>query len=160
VINPTNPQNLGEAFVTTAVSNAAEEWDKWTKELMNDTYTIDYTATYGVQDYKNAISFGNYPTEGVIAVTTVWYNSATKEIVEFDIMFDTDWTWGDATVDNTKMDLQNIATHEFGHGVGLNDVYDSACSEVTMYGYSDYGETKKRTLEQPDITGLQTLYGV
>jgi hypothetical protein len=28
-----------------------------------------------------------------------------------------------------------------------------------MYGYSDYGEVKKRTLEQPDITGLQTLYG-
>jgi len=30
---------------------------------------------------------------------------------------------------------------------------------VTMYGYSDYGEIIKRTLEQPDITGLQTLYG-
>jgi hypothetical protein len=164
VINPVNPvQILDENFVTTAVSNAAEEWDAHTtKELMNDTYTIDYKATYGVQDYKNAITFGNYPTEGVIAVTTVWYNPATREIVEFDIMFDTDWVWGDATNPETPnvMDLQNIATHEFGHGVGLGDVYDSACSEVTMYGYSDYGETKKRTLEQPDITGLQTLYGV
>ncbi|MBU2577818.1 matrixin family metalloprotease, partial [Patescibacteria group bacterium] len=96
---------------------------------------------------------------GVIAVTTIWYNPATKAIVEFDIMFDTDWTWGDATIDTAKMDLQNIATHEFGHGVGLADVYDSACSAVTMYGYSDYGETQKKTLETPDITGLQKLYG-
>ncbi|PJA83788.1 MAG: peptidase M10A and M12B matrixin and adamalysin, partial [Candidatus Nealsonbacteria bacterium CG_4_9_14_3_um_filter_37_29] len=56
-------------------------------------------------------------------------------------------------------DLQNIATHELGHGVGLGDVYETACSEVTMYGYSNYGETQKRTLEAPDITGLQTLYG-
>ncbi len=158
LINPTNSQ-LNESFVATAVYNAAEEWDAHTtRELMNN-YTIDYTATYGVQDYKNAISFGNYPTEGVIAVTSVWYNPATKEIVEFDIMFDTDWQWGDATINTTVMDLQNIATHEFGHGIGLADVYDTACSEVTMYGYSDYGETEKRTLEQPDITGLQTLYG-
>jgi len=161
VINPTNPQNLDAAFVTSAVSTSAETWDAVTnKELMNDAYTIDSTATYGAQDYKNAISFGNYPTAGVIAVTTVWYNPATKAIVEFDVMFDTDWTWGDAALDSTKMDLQNIATHELGHGVGLADVYDSVCSAVTMYGYSNYGEVQKRTLETPDITGLQTLYGI
>jgi len=27
-----------------------------------------------------------------------------------------------------------------------------------MYGYSDYGEIIKRTLENPDITGLLKLY--
>jgi hypothetical protein len=159
VINPTNPQGLGSTFITSAVSTSAETWDANTSKELMDGYTIDDTVTYGVQDYKNTISFGNYSTEGVIAVTTVWYNPATRAIVEFDIMFDTDWTWGNATVDNKTMDLQNIATHELGHAIGLADVYDSACSEVTMYGYSDYGETKKRTLEIPDITGLQTLYG-
>jgi hypothetical protein len=56
------------------------------------------------------------------------------------------------------MDLQNIATHEFGHAVGLDDVYENACSEVTMYGYSTEMETKKRTLEQPDIKGFLTIY--
>ena len=160
VINPTNPQDLSETFVTGAVRTSAETWDAATgKELMNDAYIIDYSATYGVQNYENAITFGDYPTEGVIAVTTVWYNPATKVIVEFDVEFDTDWTWGDATLDSTKMDLQNIATHELGHGVGLADVYDKACETVTMYGYSTNGETQKRTLEQPDITGLQKLYG-
>ena len=44
-------------------------------------------------------------------------------------------------------------------GVGLADVYDYTCSAVTMYGYSDYGETDKRTLETTDIAGLQVLYG-
>jgi len=169
VINPVNPrQILDETFVTSAVSTSAESWDNVTsKELMNDTYAIDYTATYGAQDYENVITFGNYPTEGVIAVTTVWYNPATKAIVEFDVMFDTDYTWGNAGLtsetelgDTSVMDLQNIATHELGHGVGLADIYSSTCSAVTMYGYSDYGETQKRTLETPDITGLQTLYGI
>ncbi|MFH0832912.1 MAG: matrixin family metalloprotease [Candidatus Aenigmatarchaeota archaeon] len=160
VINPTNPQGLDENFVTSTVYNSAETWDAATsKELMNG-YTIDSTATYGVQNYVNAITFGNYPTPGVIAVTTVWYNPTTKTIVEFDMMFDTDWTWGDAAIDAKKMDLQNIATHELGHVVGLGDVYDSACSAATMYGYSWYGDVGKRDLAQPDITGLQKLYGV
>ena len=159
-INPANLQDLGESFITSAVSTSAETWDAVTsKELMNDSYTIDYSVVYGTQDYKNALSFGNYPTAGVIAVTTVWYNPATKAIVEFDVMFDTDWAWGDATADATKMDLQNIATHELGHGIGLADVYELACSEVTMYGYSWYGDIGKRDLAQPDITGLQKLYG-
>ncbi|MDP2930485.1 MAG: matrixin family metalloprotease [bacterium] len=160
LINPTNPQGLTSDFITSAVFTSAETWDGATsKELMNG-YTIDNTARYGDQNYQNAITFGNYPTTGVIAVTTIWYNPVTKAIVEFDVMFDTDWTWGDATVDATKMDLQNIATHELGHGVGLADVYETGCGAATMYGYSNYGETQKRTLEIPDVTGLQTLYGI
>jgi len=159
VINPTNPDGLSEAFVTGAISASAEEWDANTSAELFGSYLVDYNATYGVQDYVNAIAWGNYPKEGVIAVTTIWYNPATKTIVEFDIMFDTDWTWGDATGNPEVMDLQNIATHELGHGAGLDDVYEIECSEVTMYGYSDYEETQKRTLDLPDITGIQELYG-
>ncbi len=161
VINPSNPQSLDEGFITSAISTSAETWDAATsKELINDVYAVDYTAAYGVQNYQNALAFGNYPTSGVIAVTSVWWNPITKAIVEFDILFDTDFIWGDATLDSTKMDLQNIAVHELGHGVGLGDVYDTVCSEVTMYGYSTEGETRKRSLEQPDMTGLQKLYGI
>ncbi|MFQ6053626.1 MAG: matrixin family metalloprotease, partial [Candidatus Bathyarchaeia archaeon] len=108
--------------------------------------------------------------EGVIAVTVVWgYFSGPprqREIVEFDIMFDTDYTWGDAgdtsetmLGDTSMMDLQNIATHELGHGLDLDDLYDSSASEETMYGYSQNGETKKRTLYLGDIAGIQELYG-
>jgi len=162
VINPTNPQNLPQNFITTAVFNAAETWDNsTTKELMKNTYATDNTAIYGVYDHKNAIAFGNYPTTGVIAVTSIWYNRFTGKIVEFDIKFDTDFIWGDASGGNSEvMDLQNIATHELGHGVGLGDIYNTSCSEVTMYGYSTEGETTKRTLELADITGLQKLYGI
>ena len=58
------------------------------------------------------------------------------------------------------MDIQNIATHEIGHTLGLSDLYTTSCSPVTMYGYSWNGDTTKRTLESPDITGLQKLYGI
>ena len=161
VINPTNSDGLGENFITSAISVSAETWDNATsKELFSNNYAVDYGVQYGVQDYKNAIDFGNYSDANVIAVTSVWYTRVRKKIVEFDIRFDTDWTWGDATIASSTMDFQNIATHELGHAVGLSDIYSTGCPSVTMYGYSGYGETQKRTLEQPDITGLQVMYGI
>ena len=163
VINPINPkqQNLSEHFVTSAISTSAETWDAATsKNLFSNVYAVNSTLWYGTQDFKNVISFGNYPQENVIAVTSYWRNPRTKAIVEFDIMFDTDWIWGDASTGAWVVDLQNIATHELGHGIGLADIYSTTCSDVTMYGYSGYGDIDGRTLEQPDITGLQTLYGI
>ena len=159
-----------------AILASAEEWDSHTTSVnLFGGYTIDSTANWdgwagSIPDGRNEFSYGNYPQSGVIAVTVVWgYFSgpaSARYISEFDVLFDTDYEWGDAdpnndgVVDNPNvMDLQNIATHEIGHGVGLADVYQTACSEVTMYGYSDYGEIIKRTLETPDITGLQKLYG-
>ena len=152
-----------------AISASAETWDDATlEELFSDSYELDSTVSWdgwknSVPDGRNELLFGDYPQEGVIAVAVVWgYFSgppSTRQIIEFDFLFDTDFTWGDATVDPTVMDLQNIATHEIGHGAGLADLYDTACSEETMYGYSGYGETKKRDLNIGDITGITTLYG-
>ena len=165
VIDPQN-SHLSEDFVSQAISAGAEEWDSWTGvELFADDYQIveDGSWDSDIPDGRNELVFGDYPEDGVIAITVVWvYFSgppSAREITEFDVMFDTDYEWGDATVDPRKMDLQNIATHELGHAVGLVDVYETECGEVTMYGYSDYGETKKRTLDSPDITAIQKLYG-
>lgn len=149
-----------------AILNSSSAWDSKTSTALFGSYTVDSTANWdgNAPDGRNEFSFGNYPQDGVIAITVVWgYFSgpiSTRKIVEFDVMFDTDFVWGDATVNPSVMDLQNIATHEIGHGVGLADIYQSACGEVTMYGYSAYGETKKRSLEQPDINGLRSLYGI
>ncbi len=160
-INPTNSHGLSESFIISAVSTSAEKWDDSTsKELFENIPTIDYSATYGVQDFKNSIDFADYPDGGVIAVTSVWYTRVGKQIVEFDQRYNTRFPWGDAAIDSSKMDLENIAIHELGHAVGLSDIYSTACSDVTMYGYSTEGETSKRTLEQPDITGLRTMYGL
>lgn len=160
VINPANSQGLSEDFVTSAIYTSAETWDSATsKELINDSYIIDYSAQYGVQNFKNAIAFGDYPDNNVIAVTSVWFTRIGKQIVEFDQLYNTKFEWGDAAINPAVMDLQNIATHELGHGVGLGDIYSTTCSAVTMYGYSDYDEISKRTLEQSDITGLQRMYG-
>ncbi len=160
VINPSNSQGLSEGFVTSAIYASAESWDSATSsELFNNVYGINYSAQYGVQNFQNVIAFGDYPDSGVIGVTSVWYTRVGKRIVEFDMLLNTDFIWGDATLNSSIMDLENIATHELGHSVGLGDIYSTSCLSVTMYGYSTEGETSKRTLETADITGLQRMYG-
>jgi len=160
VVNPTNPHGLSESFIISAISAGSNAWDDATTAPLFNNVAADYSAQYGRFDGKNAVVFGPYSGQSnVIAVTSVWYNKKTKEIAEFDMLFNTAYTWGDATVDATTMDLQNIATHEMGHTIGLSDIYTLTCQAVTMYGYSDNGETSKRTLETPDIIGVQKVYG-
>ena len=132
---------------TSALADAKAEWQTYTsKKLFNDFTTGSGIA--GVRDNKNLITFGNYPQNGVIAVTYTWYNPGTKLAVESDILFDTDFSWG-TTGDASLMDVQNIATHEMGHTLGLSDLYTDSCNSVTMYGYSTEGDIEKRTLERP-----------
>ena len=157
---------LSASQVLSGVTASATEWDSNTTTTLFGTISTSAAANFdpgGSPDGVNEFSFGNYSTDGVIAVARLWGifsgPPSGRFIDQFDIMFDTDFVWGDATVDSSLMDLQNIAVHEIGHGVGLADVYELTCSEVTEYGYSGNGETKKRTIEQPDITGLQFLYG-
>lgn len=155
---------LSQGQVSGAIGDAATEWDSQTSINIFGSLTHSASANFdSTPDGVNELSFGDYPTNGVIAVARVWGifsgPPSGRYIDQFDIQFDTDFAWGTSGA-ATLMDLQNIATHEIGHGVGLDDVYEPACSEVTEYGYSDYGETKKRTLEQQDINGLQSLYGI
>jgi hypothetical protein len=161
VINPTNQDGLTENFITSTIASSAEVWDDTTsQELFNNVYEVNNSALYGVQNFKNAIVFDNDGDNNVIGITSVWYTRRGKQIVEFDIKFNDYYLWGDATASSSFMDLANIATHELGHAIGMDDIYSTSCSEVTMYGYSGYGETKKRDLEPADITGLQSIYGI
>ena len=163
VIDPDNSDGLDESFIAAAISASAETWDNQTKTELFGNYSIDHNASWDTvfPDGRNELLFGHYP--GVIAVIVAWgYFSGPpelREIIEFDILFDTDFVWGDAKKNPELMDLQNIATHEIGHGAGLGDLYEATCSEATMFGYSGNGEISKRTLEKGDIFGLRSLYG-
>lgn len=117
-------------------------------------------------DGVNEIGFASIQGhEGTVAVTIVWGvldgPLQDRVIVEFDMIFDGEhYQWGDGAVDRSKMDLQAICTHETGHRLGLDDIYDAQCSDVTMFGTSAEGEIDKRTLTQKDIGGLSFLYGL
>lgn len=160
-LNYASAQAAGLDPVSTAskLSQSSEEWDTYYgPELFNDTVG-NTSAKYGLLDGTNAVEFKAYKKKSVIAITSVWFTRTTMAIAEFDMLFNTYYTWGDADINKTVMDIRNIATHELGHSVGLADIYSDTYNYVTMYGYATYGETLKRSLDQKDIDGLHTLYG-
>ena len=159
VINPSNPQNLSERFITKSISKSAESWDKKTGiDLFSNSYLINYTLIPGSPDYINTIGFLNYSNPSIIAVTYMWFDSNLTQMIEFDQIYNTLSNWGDATKNDSVMDLQNVATHEFGHAIGLDHISTPECISSTMYPYTFVGETSKRTLEDGDIQGLRYLY--
>ncbi len=164
MVDSANTRNLDPLLVK---SNLAADVQKWEtaagKNIIGDEIAGAVDGADSVSpDGKNEVLFGGIDSPGAIAVTIVWGYFAgsplQRELLEWDQIYDqVDYDWS-ASGEAGKMDFENIATHELGHSVGLADIYNSACTEQTMYGYADYGETKKRTLESGDIIGIKKLY--
>lgn len=95
-------------------------------------------------------------TSGPLARTQGQLNGNT--ITSIQTTFNSDKTWS-TTGESGKNDVQNTATHEFGHWLVLGDLYGSGDTEITMYYTANLGETKKRTLEQDDKNGIIYIYG-
>jgi len=152
-----------------AIVSAFETWDAEvvSTELFNDdvgTVTAELSGTD--LNGTNTISWDNLKDVNVVAQCTIWFYVNTKEIIEFDIVFNTQQPWGvdldgeeNGYVLTDAFDIQNIATHESGHTLHLGDLYEGRYNEMTMYGYADLGEVKKRSLEWGDKNGVHKLYG-
>ncbi|MHC4060624.1 MAG: matrixin family metalloprotease [Planctomycetota bacterium] len=152
-----NPEGSGlsEAVVLGALEAGSEAWDDESSfDLFASPVPTDSNSIG--RDETNRVVW-NALNPGVIAVTHLWYSPRTKEMVEFDMEFNTYYQWS-TDGDSNSMDLQNIATHELGHN-GLSDLRPPKDQELTMYAYSGLGETKKRSLGTGDILGIQKLYG-
>ena len=161
-INPNvNLVTGGDALA--AVNTAAEAWDTETADELF-SYVGTTSKNWYAEDEQNTVSWVKFLPRDNIAVAVMWYDPATMIIYEFDIVFNTMHKWGIDPIKEDKdkikaLDIQNIATHEFGHPTGLDDLYLTEYRELTMYGYSSKGETKKRSLEEGDKAGAQSLYG-
>lgn len=172
VVNPANNSGLYDNFIKNTLADDIALWEDAADGVLgsgsgvnilgngsitNDTLVADQVST----DNKNEVYFANLGSDGTIAVTIVWgiFGGPTfnRRLVEWDQVYNTYYPWS-SSGEAGKMDFDNIAQHELGHSVGMADIYNSSCSNVTMFGYADYGETKKQTLEAPDITGVSILY--
>jgi hypothetical protein len=131
----------------------------------------DFVFTYGgqttianvVYDNHNVCYFDLTPPDGGGYVAATYYWASGNNLTEIDLVFnDQGYTWwnGSGSCGGNKMDIWNIAAHETGHWLCLADLYGGGDTAKTMYGYVNYCETNKRTLEADDIAGIIAIYGV
>ena len=153
-VNPANGYGLSRTNIINTIMASANAWDQRTSFSVF-SYEGTTSRTAGRRDGYNTISWGIYFADA-IAVTYIWTNG--NEIAETDCRLNTYYAWS-LTGGSGRMDLQSIMTHEFGHWCGLKDLYDDADYWLTMYAYSDYGQTWRRSLGIGDIMGLRKIYG-
>jgi len=153
-VNPSG-SSLAPETVQLNFEASSETWDLETPFDLFAVPTITLYSYIG-HDGTNRIIW-KLLSPGVIAVIYLWYIPKAKEIVEFDMIFNTYYPWS-ISGEPGKMDLRNIATHEFGHN-GLDDLRSPRAQCLTMYAFSSLGETFKRTLGTGDRLGIQKLYG-
>jgi hypothetical protein len=91
---------------------------------------------------------------GLVAVTPVNF-SGDGSITDADIIFNAkDHTFSTTQVPGT-FDVQNIATHECGHFLGLDH---SAVVGATMNPFAVQQDVRLRSLEKDDVAGASTIY--
>ena len=153
----TVPAPLDPSAVHTAIYDSFNTW-----HVADSGLDFSYGGTTNAKntrfDGTNAILWKRLGAS-TIGVTYVWYYTSSGEVAEVDTAFNSRYPWRifsgniDCSNDFDAYDVQNIATHEFGHWVGLEDLYDDADKDLTMYGFGAGGELKKRSLGTGDDTG-------
>ena len=141
-----------------AVKAALETWSSVDCSKFAFIYGGPTTRAAPLLDGYNVLRWNDLGS-GPLGVAYTWYYTSDMSIFESDVVLNDYYTWSAAPeCPYNRVDVQNVATHELGHSLGLKDLYDPIYSERTMYGYCGYGETKKRTLHEGDIAGVQAIY--
>jgi MYXO-CTERM domain-containing protein len=108
-----------------------------------------------------------------LAVTIVWHNTTTGEILDADMMINDQLTTRSnaggpyASCPDTgcpsgspgspgPADLRSIVTHEAGHFIGIGHSGD--VEEATMFASADRESVAKRTLEGDDVEAVCAIY--
>jgi MYXO-CTERM domain-containing protein len=110
------------------------------------------------------------------AVTVVWHDTSTGEILDADMMINDQLSTRskaggpyancpETGCEGNFADLRSIVTHEAGHFIGIGhcnpiDVDDpnDPCVKATMFSMADRESVNKRTLAEDDINAVCTIY--
>jgi hypothetical protein len=164
VINKTGSDNISGDGHFTALRNAISAWnsvDGTTAKLIEDTSPSEQASTNWASDSRHLLLFdennssGYFPgSSGIVAVTPLTFYTYGR-IIDADVLFN-----GKSyqfTTEGTawRFDVQDVATHELGHLLGLDH---SGCVGASMYPYVDQSVILHRSLSLDDIHGLQDMY--
>lgn len=157
-VNPVN-MDVSQSAAIAAVQAGAQAWTAQSNADFSFYYAGTTTGTSLVNNGKNEVFFRN-EANGSTAATTYWWWGGDGKLMDTDIVF---WDGGftfttSALPCSSAAYIEDVATHEFGHALGLNHSSDST---ATMYPtFSGWCNTGWRSLAPDDIAGVESLYPV
>ncbi len=184
-LNPANaPSGMTDASSRDAIAAGANTWDDnvasniyadGSAVIVDSSKVVDNPLSstpkrdgYNVNAWwglgSNYLGLCRWWTNGVAA-------DGYYSIIEADVWYSRDKSWTtdwNTAVSTGKIDLQSVAVHELGHGIGMGDIYSS-----TYGGTLDPSDPRTKDFDQVmnlyngpqrllgngDLTGVQKLYG-
>ena len=139
-----------------AISSALATWRNVAGASHNPTYAGTTTRGWATDGTNTALwASGNGCTGNCLALTAIVLQAGQK-IVETDVTFNSSYFW---RTDGNTYDTQTVATHEFGHTLGIHHTELGSTPRPTMY--ATYFGSGGRSLEADDRAALvcaQTRY--
>ena len=155
-VNPSN-KYMSESAALSAIQAAASNWTAQSNANIL-LYYMGRTSTSSISDNgRNEVFFRDVSEGGMAGRTIVWWDG-TGKIIETDTVFYTgsySFLADGAACPGSAFYLQDAATHELGHALGLGH---SDVSTATMAPYLNACSTSFRTLDADDVAGIESLY--
>ena len=170
-IEAANDGSFTSSEIISTFSTATTAWEAVIGNKFGSQSTI--TSSSGlVFNGKNQVGLGTLDIDmpGALAVTGLWMECpsggsvstcpSALEITEWDQTYAiTEYEWS-LTGASNAYDLISVVIHEFGHNVGLDDLYSDSCVDSTMYGYSSIGDAGKRSIDSSTKQCAKEHYGL
>ncbi|MGB4698270.1 MAG: hypothetical protein WBH08_10565 [Methanothrix sp.] len=179
-LNPTGtPSGLSTEASQNAIAQAANTWDDAVGENLfadGSTVIVDYTKVVDNpfppqgQEVADGYSVSGWKSLGdsYLGMQRWWSNgqlvNGYYSLMETDSWYNRDfgWTTDLATAQSTgRIDLQSVALHELGHGIGMGDLYtlpDGDPRQSDLQQVMNLYDGPQRELGNGDRTGVQILY--
>jgi matrixin len=147
--------DLSSAAAEAAVRAGASAWGEQSQARFRFAFGGGSTQATTTNDGVNLVVFRNASNGSAIATTYWWSNGSG--IIDADIVF---WDaafrfFAGANGCSAGFYIEDIATHEFGHALGLGH---STLAGATMYPSVSSCNMSNRTLDADDIAGVRSLY--
>lgn len=154
----TTPRYMSPWLATRSLREAHQAWGG-TNTKCGEKDTIEFSFNYvGVTsvhpgyDRVNVTDFGKMGK--VLALSYVWFRD--RRIIEVDLRLNKNYMWTNRSGVDKRFHVKNVAVHEIGHHLGLDDLYEPHGS-LTMFGRIGKGEMRKITLGRGDVKGAEIL---
>lgn len=151
-----NPQSihLSPSVAVNAVQMAAGVWNDAGAgiELVYAGTTSGSSLT---MNYKNEMFFRDGENGGYAAETYSWWDGSNKYKDSDIVFYEGAYTYFSQSGCSRGVYAESIATHEFGHLLGLKH---TTVSGATMQASTGYCDQNWLTLADDDISGIRALY--
>jgi hypothetical protein len=154
----TVPKYMSPWLATRSLREAHHSWSG-TNSSCEDKDKIDFSFLYvGATDSRmgfdgvNTIDFGRL--RRAVAISYLWYSGA--RIREVDMRLNNRYMWSNRPGVNRRYNVKNVAAHEIGHHLGLDDL-GPGHARLTMFGLVTKGEMRKITLGRGDVRGAEVV---